>query len=186
MAADDEQLIQNCQSDPAAFEELFHRHYRQIYLFARTMLGSSEDSEEAALDILMKIHKAAHTFKAGLPFAPWMYRIASNHCKNILRQRQANERKLDGIEPDDDIVPDAPKTPLEIYASRETRERIGEAIASLGQRYREVFHLRYMAGLSYKEIADTLGLTLSAVETRILRGKDLLREKLARMGLSPG
>lgn len=183
---EEETLIQRCQKDPAAFETLFRRHYRQIFLFARTMLGSSEDAEEAAQDVLLKIYRAADTFKPGMPFAPWMYRIASNHCKNILRQRQAKDKHIAEVEPDDDIVPNSPQTPLEIYAKEDIREHVGQAVASLGGRYREVFYLRYMAGMSYKEIADALSLTLSAVETRVLRGKSILREKLVRMGLSPG
>jgi len=185
MAEDDEELILRCRTDKAAFETLFRRHYRQIYMFARSMLGSNEDADEVAQDVLLKIYRAAGTFKVGFRFTPWMYRIASNHCKNVLRHRQINQKLLEQLEPSDDIVPSAPETPLEIYARGDIREHISKAIESVGRRYREVFHLRYMAGMSYKEIADALGLSVSAVETRILRGKVMLREKLARMGLSP-
>ena len=185
MAEDDESLILRCQKDPAAFEALFRRHYRQLYVFARGMLGSDEEAEEAAQDVLMKIHQAAGTFKSGRRFAPWMYRIVSNHCKNILRHRQIDHKHVEELEPQDDIVPASPRTPLEIYADADVRQHVGQAITSMRPRYREVFYLRYMAGLSYKQIADALELTVSAVETRILRGKEMLRAKLIRMGLSP-
>ena len=185
MAEDDEVLIIRCRTDRAAFETLFRRHYRQIFLFARNILGSEEEADEAAQDVLLKIYRAADTFKQGFRFTPWMYQIASNHCKNILRHRQTDRRHVEELEPSDDIVPAPPETPLEIYARRDLRERITEAINSLSGRYREVFHLRYLAGMSYKEIAQTLGVSVSAVETRILRGKAMLREKLTHMGVSP-
>ena len=185
MEPTEETLVQRCQKDPAAFEMLFRRCFQPIFLFARTMLGNDEDAEEAAQDVLMKILKAADTFKEGFRFAPWMYSIASNHCKNVLRRRHSQSKHLAEVEPDDDIVPSDPETPLEIYASADFREHVDRAVESLGDRYREVFHLRYMAGMSYKEIAEALSLSLSAVETRILRGKAILRQKFVRLGLSP-
>ena len=181
MRASDEELIRICRSDVRAFEELFSRYRRRLYALARTMLRSPQEAEEVTQDAFMRIHRAAGSFKPGYKFSSWALKITSNLCKNRLKKRRLPVTSLDdGAHEESHLASDSP-TPLEIYEKEIAKQQIDEAIAVLPEVYREALFLRYSEDLSYKDIAEVLGVSLSAVETRIHRAKRLLRSKLASL-----
>ena len=180
MADSDEDLAVRCQGDPGAFRELFRRYQRRLYHYAKGMLGSSEDAEDVTQDTFVRVFKFAHRFDRGRRFSTWLYTIAANQCRNRLRRRRPalSLDDQDVPEPKDDSSPG----PIEVYEASRVKEMVDAAIEELPLLYREVLHLRYLEGMAYKEIAGTLRVSVSAVETRIFRGKKLLRTHLA--GLS--
>jgi RNA polymerase sigma-70 factor, ECF subfamily len=179
MAESDETLAGRCQRDQDAFEELFRRYHRRLYVYARGMLGSAEEAEEVTQDTFVRLFKFAHHFDLRRKFATWFYTIAANQCRNHIRAR----RDHSVLSLDSDDAPEPADThspgPLEVYERERVREKVDQAIEQLPPLYREVLHLRYLEGLSYREIAQALHLTVSAVETRIFRAKGLLRTELA-------
>jgi len=179
MGESDETLAGRCQRDQDAFEELFRRYHRRLYQYARGMLGSVEEAEEVTQDTFVRLFKFAHHFDLRRKFTTWFYTIAANQCRNRIRARRDHTAfsldAEDAPEPADTRNPG----PLEVYERARVREHVDQAVEQLPPPYREVLHLRYMEGLSYKEIAQTLHLTVSAVETRIFRAKGLLRTELA-------
>ncbi len=179
MAESDEALAVRCQHDEDAFRELFRRYHRRLYHYARGVLGSSEDAEEVTQDTFVRLFKFAHHFDSRRKFATWFYTIAANQCRNRLRKRR--DRGMRSLDAED--APEVADTknpgPLEVYERSTVREMVDDAIEQLPPTYREVLHLRYLEGLAYKEIAQALDVSVSAVETRIFRAKGLLRAELA-------
>lgn len=178
----DEQLMARAREDAVGFRELVSRFERPIYLMAYGMLGSQHDAEEVTQEAFLAIYKNAHRFRPELSFSSWLYTIASNLCKNVLRARKRKFLSLDfegAPEPREREDSD----PAKIVQNRATRSTISEALAALKPKYSIVLLLRYGEGCSYEEIGDQLGLTLSAVDTRLYRAKKLLRKKLERMGI---
>ena len=177
MAPTDKELVARCQSDRAAFEELVRRYRRPIFAYARATLGSPQDAEEVAQDVLVKVYRAAHRFDPRYSFKTWLYTIVSNTCKNKLRGRRPHGLSLDderAVWPATDAEPD----PLEAYRRAVETGEVRDAITQLPPGYREVLYLRYVEGLRYREIADALGVSIGNVEARIFRGKRKIRRIL--------
>jgi RNA polymerase sigma-70 factor (ECF subfamily) len=179
MAMSDKELVKRCQADPAAFEELMRRYKRAIFAYAVASTGSRQDAEEVTQDVFVKVYRAAHRFDSQYAFTTWLYKIASNTCKNKLRGRRRRAVSLDS-EDSPVVAVSAEAGPLEAYKRSIEIAEVRDAINGLPPRYREVLYLRYVEGLSYKDIAETLGLSLGNVEARIFRGKGKVREKLLK------
>jgi RNA polymerase sigma-70 factor (ECF subfamily) len=180
MATDDKDLVKRCQADPAAFEELMRRYKRCVFAYAMASTGSRSDAEEVTQDVFVKVYRAAHRFNSHYSFTTWLYAIASNTCKNKLRgrHRQQGNVSLDSEE-SPVIALSHESDPLDAYRRQVEFTEVRDAIGGLPPRYREVLYLRYVEGLSYKGIAEVLGLSLGNVEARIFRGKEKVRQKLA-------
>lgn len=179
VAVTDKELVKRCQTDPAAFEELLRRYKRAIFAYAFASTGSRQDAEEILQDVFVKIYRAAHRFDSQYSFTTWLYTIASNTCKNKLRSRRRRSVSLDNENiPITAVSHDA--GPLDAYKKSVEISQVRNAINELAPRYRQVLYLRYVEGLSYKDIAEVLGLSLGNVEARIFRGKDKVRRKLLK------
>ena len=178
MAMSDKELVRRCQAEPVAFAELMRRYKRAIFAYAIASTGSRQDAEEITQDTFVKVYRAAHRFDSRYRFTTWLYKIASNTCKNKLRRR----RKTVSLDVENaPVVPVSHEaSPLEAYKKDLKIAEVRDAINSLPPRYKQVLYLRYVEGLSYKEIAEALDLSLGNVEARIFRGKDKVRQKLLR------
>lgn len=178
----DEQLMARARESHKCFKELVLRYERPIYLLAYGMLNSNHDAEEIAQETFLAVYKNAHVFNPDLSFTSWIYTIASNLSKNVLRRRKHKWFSLD-VEGVPEPGTNQKSQPAEICDDRYRREIISQAIASLKPKYTVVLMMRYAEGFSYEQIGEELGLTLSAVDTRLYRAKKLLRKKLQKMGL---
>jgi RNA polymerase sigma-70 factor (ECF subfamily) len=178
----DEQLMARARENPEGFRELITRYERPIYVMAYSMLGSPHDAEEVTQEAFLAIYRSAHLFRPELSFSSWLYTIASNLSKNVLRARKRKFLSLD-VEGAPEPKDREEAGPLEILQNQGTRDAVAKALASLKSKYSLVLLLRYAEGCSYEEIGEQLGLTLSAVDTRLCRARKMLREKLERMGI---
>jgi RNA polymerase sigma-70 factor (ECF subfamily) len=181
MAESDEALAARCQQDEDAFRELFRRYHRRLYHYAWGMLRSAADAEDVIQETFVRLFKHAHKFDTQRRFSTWFYTIAANQCRNRLRKRGRRQ----ALSLDAERAPDPPDSerpgPLEVYERQDVREQVDAAIEELPPLYREALHLRYLEGLSYKEVARVVEASVSAVETRIFRGKEMLRGELAHL-----
>jgi len=178
----DQELMVRIRTEDECFRELVGRYERSVFLMSYGMLGARHDAEEVAQEAFLAVYKNAHLFKIHLPFSSWFYTIASNLCKNVLRSRKRKTLSLniEGVpEPkaDDDI------NPLKVLQDKSTRGLLKEALNTLSPKYSIVLMLRYGEGCSYEEIGEQLGLTLSAVDTRLYRAKKQLKVALKRIGI---
>jgi len=180
MAMSDKELVRRCQADSAAFEEIVRRYRRAVFAYARISTGSHQDAEEVTQDVFVKVFRAAHQFNSRYSFTTWLYKITSNTCKNKMRGR----RKKQTVSLDDEESPlvtlSHEASPLDAYRKNIEIAEVRNAINELPPRYKQVLYLRYVESLSYREIAETLGLSMGNVEARIFRGKERVRWRLLR------
>jgi RNA polymerase sigma-70 factor (ECF subfamily) len=189
----DEELMAKAQAgERAAFSELITRYERPLYGYLVRLLRDPLTAEDAFQETWLRVLKALNRFDPSLRFAPWLYRIATNLCRDLGRRRRhrahpsldqpvvAGEEMLLG-----DLVPAGGPPPDEEAGASEVGEHVRRAVDQLPDRQREAFVLRHYQGLSYEEIARAQRCSLAAVKSNIHHAVVTLRRRLERIGLSP-
>lgn len=173
----DEQLVMlvlNGNRD--AFAVLVERYQKQIFSLACKLGGDYDEARDLAQECFLKIYQELPRYDSSRKFFSWMYRVAHNTCLNLLKKRPREQLTEDGQLLSGDAAAAAPEQDVE---RRERARGIIEAIASLPEKYRDPLVLKYVEHLSYQEIAQRLDLPLTTVETRLFRGRNMLKEKLS-------
>lgn len=187
VALEDEHLLVTAakSGDAVAFEELVNRYERKIFRLTMNITGNTEDAEDAMQDAFLKSYTHLQNFHGDSRFYTWLVRIAANEALMRLRKRRPNQFSLDEpIEAEDDLMPreieDWEPSPEQQYAQSEMQGILNNVIAQLEPDYRIVFVLRDVEELSTEETAQTLGISIPAVKSRLLRARLKLRQKLNR------
>jgi RNA polymerase sigma-70 factor (ECF subfamily) len=185
----DAALVEGLRRDAVeAMEQLVERYADRVYRLALRITGSKEDAEEVTQDALWTAGRKIHTFKGESAFGSWLYRIAANAAYMKLRSRKAKAREialedvlpaLDGggvhFEPMDDWSPSVDEQALQ----GELRSTLEAAIAELPPEYRSALVLHDVEGMSNPDIAESLGISLPAVKSRVHRSRLFLRKRLS-------
>jgi RNA polymerase sigma-70 factor, ECF subfamily len=171
--------------DASAFEELVARYEDKIFRLTSNITGNREDAEDAMQDAFLKAYAHLDNFHGDSRFYTWLVRIAANEALMRLRRRRPNHFSIDQpVEPDSDLMPreleEWSPNPEEQYAKSEIDGIVSSFVEQLEDEYRIVLVLRDVEELSTQETADALGISLSAVKSRLLRARLKLREKLNR------
>jgi len=190
LEADDKTLVERAkQGDEAAFKELVLKYQRKVYMNIYSMISNHQDTVELSQEVFLRVYKHLPSFEGTSSFYTWLYRITRNLCIDYYRKR-----KLKAYEYDDKFR-HAPALQEEVFpvvssASRETptgrllreelAEKIHEAMGKLSQKHREVLVLRELEGLSYQEIADTVGISIGTVMSRLHHARKKMQERLSR------
>jgi len=177
--ADEELVRRYQQGDANAFSQLVRRHQQRVMRVCERLLLSFADAEDACQEILIKAADRLPAFQPSAKFTTWLYRIAVNHCLNVLRSRR-RRRWLSPFSRESETrlleVPAAEEDPLQQTEKRERRQEVRAALASLPEEQRLAVVLHRYEGLSYDEIAQVLQISVAAVESRLHRAKqNLLR-----------
>jgi RNA polymerase sigma-70 factor (ECF subfamily) len=187
IAREDEHLLVAAakSGDTTAFEELVNRYERKIFRLTMNITRNREDAEDAMQDAFLKAYSHLNTFQEDSRFYTWLVRIAANEALMRLRKRRPNQVSLDEpIEGDDDLMPreieDWRPSPEQRYAQSEMHEILDQVIEHLEPDFRVVFVLRDVEELSTEETAAAVGISVSAVKSRLLRARLKLRQKLNR------
>ena len=184
--ADEHLLVAAAKSgDGAAFEELVNRYEKKILRLTMNITGNTEDAEDAMQEAFLKSYTHLKDFHGDSRFYTWLVRIAANEALMRLRKRRPNQFSIDEpIEGEDDLMPreieDWEPTPEQRYAQSEMQGILKDVIGQLEPDYRIVFVLRDVEELSTEETSQTLGISISAVKSRLLRARLKLRQKLNR------
>lgn len=173
------------QGDLKAFEELVSRYEAKIFRLTMNITRNHEDAEDAMQDAFLKSYSHLKEFAGDSRFYTWLVRIAANEALMRLRKRRPNQVSLDEpIEGDEDLMPreirDWGPGPEQRFAQTEMHEILSGAIDALEPDFRTVFVLRDIEELSTEEAAKTLGISVPAVKSRLLRARLKLRQKLDR------
>ncbi len=166
--------------DRAAFARLVTRYRARVVALARRMLAgrSAEEAEDVAQETFLAAYEKRAGYGLGLPFRPWLYRIAINRCLDRLRAeaRHGAVLRWDTVtEPS--AAPDA--DPLNVLLTDEGERRLEAAVADLPPKLRAVFLLRHLDDLSYEDIGTATGVPTSTVKTHLFRARALLRAALS-------
>jgi RNA polymerase sigma-70 factor (ECF subfamily) len=173
--------------DFKAFELLVNRLQSRVYRVAYRILGQAQDAEDVVQQTFLSVIEHIDDFRGESAVATWILRIATNFALKILRKKRGLSTV--SLDDKDESYADIPHPkhiavwhhPPETHLERsEVRELLDRAIAELDDKYRVVFVLRDIEGLSTEETAETLGLSASNVKVRLLRARLQLRERLTR------
>lgn len=173
-------------NDEAAFEALFRKHIRQVAGFAASFVGSRARAEEIAQEAFVQVYRARQRYRPQARFATWLYRIVSNLCvSEVRRAEHRGVRVTRGgaddprRETDPDFLPDeSTRSGEEDLLAREDMARIRGLVERLPEQQRAAVLLARVEGLSYEEVAQSLGCSVSAVKSLIHRATVSLRNGL--------
>ncbi len=157
--------------DEQAFIRIVEFYYPRCLRFARNMLGSDQDAEEAVQDTFVRVHDSFSRFREDARFDPWLFRILANRCRTTMAR---NRRHSSFIEYGD--IPQTATAEHEIGA--DWAEEVNGVLESLPADQREAFLLRHVEDLSYEDISAMTGVRLSALRMRVKRACDTLRARL--------
>jgi RNA polymerase sigma-70 factor (ECF subfamily) len=171
--------------DPEAFKELVTRYGPRIFRLAQKITRNREDAEEVTQDSFTRAFLHMDTFRGDSRFYTWLTRIAINQSLMKLRRYRSEESHFDRpatIEstPQRAEVADETPTPEQRYSQEEFQRIFVSAMTTLPLTFREVLQLRAVEERSTKETARILGLSISAVKSRALRGRQAMRQALTK------
>lgn len=195
-ALSDAALVAPLKSGEAdAFEELLRRYEGKVYGLSRSITRNDSDAQDALQETFLSIYRKIGSFKEEASLSTWIYRIATNAALMKVRGRRHDERTI----PMEDYVPqydergeraiarpDWPPRGDEELLRGELRDVLNRSIGELPPDYRTVFVLRDQEGLSTQEVAKVLGLSVSAVKSRLHRARLFLRERIKRYWMDSG
>jgi len=168
-----------------AFATLVKQYDHHIYRIALNITRNTEDAKDALQESLLKAHTNLGRFEGQSRFYTWLVRIAINESLMKLRRRRREKEVFIDEKPETDNgrlmageIVDWDENPEERYSQAELREILTKAIKSLSPPYRLVSLLRDVEGFSTDETAHTLGISVSAAKSRLLRARSQLRETL--------
>ena len=140
-------------------------------------MPTREDAEDATMEIFMKLRDKLGQYDEGRSFTAWLYKVAANHCWDLLRRRKLRQDKET-----EDVTEVPLETPdanqLERLIEERTSEEVRKALDKLGVRARMALVMRYYSDMSYDEIADALGVRRAFVGVVLLRARHELRQAL--------
>lgn len=180
MAAEDAERRQDSDDvkrflagDVNGFEDLMNRYRHRAYGIALSVTGDHDVAMDAVQKAFLRVHKSLERFRLGDPFFPWFYRIVKNASLNQRRdeKRHEGEMPLEWVKQSDGR-PD----PHELMVAGDLRERLWDGIQELPEEMREVFMLYHFQGMKYKDIADTMGIPLGTVMSRLHAARLRLRK----------
>jgi RNA polymerase sigma-70 factor (ECF subfamily) len=168
------------RGDKAAITELFERHYPSSLSVARRILRSNEESQDAVQSAYLSAFRHLHSFRGDAAFKTWITRIVTNHCLMRLRQPWLRSMDLDTLAANGgwSRLTSPEPTPEASAFCREIASALAAAAASLPKPLSDVFQLYAFSGLSLRQIAVAMGLTLPAAKSRLFRANARMRKRL--------
>jgi len=183
VASQDARLVAAAQEgDREAFGRLFEKYRGPAYQVAYRLLGRREDALDAVQEAFGKAFGGLGTFRGGASFRTWFYRIVTNCSLDLRRSRAV--RRTASLDTEEAPEPrntrggdDGPSKPME---RRELKEQIDEALAAIPETNRTAFVLFAIEGISYKQIAEILNISIGTVMSRIFYARQKLQRILNR------
>jgi len=163
-------IEQALAGDRAAFGRLVEAYQVPVYNLAYRMLGDPWEAEDAAQEVFLRAYAKLHTYRPERKFSTWLLSITSHYCIDRLRKRRFAWLSLEEA-PWLETLKSERDLPEEAALEDEAREEVRRLLNSLSPAYRAPIVLRYWYDLSYEEIAETLGITVAAVKSRLHRAR---------------
>ncbi len=171
------------QGDEKAFRELVECYQNKVYRTCYGMLHNDMDADDVTQEVFIEVFRSADRFKGESKISTWLYRIAINKSLNFLRaKKRKNFFQSIGLSSEIQVADDEVNFDIKTDRIRE-EQRLSEMnniIDSLPVNQRTAFLLHHINDLSYKEISETMQLTVSSVESLIFRAKRNLQKKILR------
>lgn len=173
------EIIGACKKgDRDAFRDLFEAHKDRVYTIAFHYSGNEAMAHDVTQQVFLKLFTSINQFHEDSQFTTWLYRIVANACTDEHRKL----RRFVPFSPEIEVRTMVEKgSQEEAYHRREVAVSVSGAIAELTPKLRLPILLKYVEGLSYDEIAESLGLSIGTVSSRLNRGHKMLARKLSHL-----
>ncbi|MGH7477176.1 MAG: RNA polymerase sigma factor [Longimicrobiales bacterium] len=165
-----------------AYRIVVTRYQDGLFRYALRMTGSSDVASDLVQAALVKGYVRLRSCREPERFQAWLFRILVNGCKDWLKSGRRRDVGLDAIGPTRAATKEDPEHRL---GQLELRHALEQALAALPDVQREAFLLKHVEGLSYEEMAERCGASLSALKMRVMRAREALRENLERTEHAP-
>jgi RNA polymerase sigma-70 factor, ECF subfamily len=182
---DDELIASLREGCEQGYETLLARFQQPVYNLAFRLLNDSADASDVVQEVFLKVFRNVGQFRSQSSLKTWIYRITVNEAHNQRRWFFRHRHREVGLEEESEDVPtrlevlaDSGRSPFDYVFDREKHILIEEALSRINPTFREAVVLRDIADLSYEEIAEVLQISLGTVKSRILRGREALRQEL--------
>jgi RNA polymerase sigma-70 factor (ECF subfamily) len=157
-----------------AYREIVARHQARVFYLGLKFFHNRHDAEDFAQEVFLKTFEKLRTFKAEVPFASWLNRIAYNMAVNQYHKRKrAHVEVALPCEP-----PDTSLSPETRVLRRELKEKVRKVLKKIPDIYKPVIKLHFFEGLSYPEISKALSIPVNTIKSYVFRTKQLLRSRL--------
>jgi RNA polymerase sigma-70 factor (ECF subfamily) len=177
-------LIQRCAvGEEAACAELVSEHQRMVVQLAMNLLSDRDEALDLSQEVFLRVFRTIHRFRGQSSLRTWIYRIAVNQARNRhrfwRRRHRADQVSLDQhVASHGDVLSAAALGPDRLLAQKELAARLQQALDALPFDQRTAIVLREVDGLSYEEIAFSLGVAIGTVKSRLTRARQTLRLEL--------
>jgi len=174
-----EDLIRRCQrGDKLALEALIRRYQTYVFRLCCLVMRNEQDAEDMAQETFLRACRALPRYqrREGSSFEAWLYRIAVNCCRSRMRRKWY--QVLPWPDPAPQLMAEPEEQPERKVQQSEGRTEMLDAIDALGEKHRVVVILRYYAGMSNEEIAETMGVPSGTVRSRLHTARERLRQVL--------
>lgn len=162
---------------PPSWEEVVRTHSARVYRLAYRLTGDRHDAEDLTQEVFVRVFRSLSSYTPGT-FEGWLHRITTNLFLDSVRRK--SKIRFEGLADDAaERLPGREPTPAQVYFDTHLDADIEGALAALAPEFRAAVVLCDIEGLSYEEIAATLGVKLGTVRSRIHRGRSQLRTALA-------
>ncbi|WP_457572002.1 RNA polymerase sigma factor [Desulfovulcanus sp.] len=178
MDASDEQHIINrvLKGDTNAFGILVKRYQKPIFNLMYRISGSLDEAAELTQEAFIKAYEKLEHFQPGKKFFPWLYAVAMNHAKDLMRRSKRQQYSEESC--DKTSEPGYFSEQQDNMIERLDFQQIEKALVEMPLKYREAIILRYHEEMSMRDIAQALQISLSAAKMRVSRGLEMLRRAL--------
>jgi RNA polymerase sigma-70 factor (ECF subfamily) len=170
--------------DQDAFEALVNRHQASVLNLIYRFIGDRTVAKDLAQEVFLRVWQTADRYEARAKFTTWIYKVTANLCLNELKSRRRrrwlpfHRSHEDGKKSIEETFPDGSPTAEDVLITRERNREISEVLQGLPANQRMAIVLKRYDDLSYNEIAQILGCSVSSVESLIVRAKSTLQRKL--------
>jgi RNA polymerase sigma-70 factor (ECF subfamily) len=167
--------------DTAAFEQLIMRYERRVFTLALKLLGSTDDAQDAAQEVFLRVFKYIHRFDSRKPIEPWLMQVTVNVCRNIGRTRQRSWNTFpETVDPD--MAAEHPsRDPHSGLAEEQRRRMLWKALETLPEKERLAVILRDINGFDTAEVAKMLGSSETTVRSQVSRARVRMKEVIDQM-----
>jgi RNA polymerase sigma-70 factor (ECF subfamily) len=169
----------------SAFDWLVTHYHGPVYGLIAGLVGDSGEAADITQEVFLKAFRGVGNFRRGSSLRTWLYRIAVRESLNARRWWWRHHRRQTSLEveredgPQTMEIEDPAESPLDLAESSETRRMVWSGLDQVPEVFRGAVILRDLEGLSYEEVAEVLDVSVGTVKSRILRGRQALREILA-------
>jgi len=184
--ASDLELIERIRNGDAMCSRLLVERYQSlVYSIAYRMIHDRAEAEDMAQEVFLKAFRTLDTFREEASFKTWICRIATNRCIDWKRKHASRTQLTAGVE-EADALPDDAETPEQTILRRERQSQVRDVIDGMPEKYRAILLMYHFQGMTYKDIAESEGISSRTVETRLYRAKQMLRTAMEGGGAGDG